>query len=156
MFNLIVQKAIARKKALAASTTTSRDIKEMFEPLLAASYMYSDESVIVSKEESEEQLLSLGPATQGKKLVKKRTAWRSTEFQGYIDSLNHKIERRLYIYSAYTPPPDIACVSQVCKSSRVWAGISARDNQAVRLYYRCVYCYLKNMSLSYCNIENFV
>ena len=95
MFNLIVQKAIARKKALAASTTTSRDIKEMVEPLLAASYMSSDESVIVSKEESEEQLLSLGPATQGKKLVKKRAAWRSTEFQGYIDSLDRKIERRL-------------------------------------------------------------
>ena len=92
MFNLIVQKAIARKKALAASTTTSRDIKEMVEPLLAASYMYSDESVIVSEEESEEHLLSLGPATQGKKLVKKRAAWRSTEFQGYID---RKIERRL-------------------------------------------------------------
>ena len=40
-------------------------------------------------------LLSLGPATQGKKLVKKRTAWRSTDFQGYIDSLDRKIERRL-------------------------------------------------------------
>ena len=41
----------------------------MVEPLLAASYMSSDESVIVSKEESEEQLLSLVPAPQGKKLV---------------------------------------------------------------------------------------
>ena len=53
---------------------------------------------------------------------------------------------------------DIACVSQVCKSSRVRAGISARDNQAVRLYYRYVCIVIWKicwpLSLFYCNIEN--
>ena len=63
-----------------------------------------------------------------------------------------------YFYLAYTWSPDIACVSQVCKSSRVRADIGARDNQAVRLYYRYVCIVIWKicwpLPLSYCNIEN--
>ena len=62
---IFVQKAIAHKKALKASTTTSREVKEMVEPLLTPGYMSSDESVIVSEEDTED--LQLGPSTLGKK-----------------------------------------------------------------------------------------
>ena len=75
-------------KALNVSTTMSRETKSMLEPLLIPDYMSSDESVYLSDDEEE-----MTPAS--KKLVKRRAAWRSEEFQGYLDSLDRKLDRRL-------------------------------------------------------------
>ena len=59
--------------------------------------MSSDESVIISDAEADENALSdenLSPTQSRKKLVKHMQQWRSDEFQSYIDSLDRKVARR--------------------------------------------------------------
>ena len=86
---LMIQKAVARKKALLQSTTLDAETKQKLQPLMKPQYMSSDESVVESGDDSEQEE-QLGE----KKLVKRRAVWRSHEFQNYIDSIDHKIQRR--------------------------------------------------------------
>ena len=64
----------------------------MLAPLLVPDYMSSDESVYLS-DDPEQDVMTV--ATGAKKLMKKRACWRSDEYQGYIESLDRKIERKM-------------------------------------------------------------
>ena len=60
-------------------------------------FMSSDESVIVSDLDDEDNISdieNLSCLQPKKKLVKHLQAWRSPEFQQYIESLDRKIDRR--------------------------------------------------------------
>ena len=63
----------------------------MLEEVLVPEHMSSDEPVYLSDEDGEEVHVTAA----SKKLVKKRAGWRSEEFQGYIESLDRKIVRKM-------------------------------------------------------------
>lgn len=92
----MINKANSRKRALTQSTSLDDQTKKKLESVLFPDFMSSDESVIISDEsDNPSDSENLTSATfKGKKLIKHVAVWRSEEFQGYIESLDRKLDRR--------------------------------------------------------------